>query len=150
MLDRQAEKNTKHELTPVHPITQNPALTTDPPANKEAKKKDKEKRPDRGIETMFRTTSTNHVQLSAIADSKANIMISVNAIMVSVVVSILPRRIEENPSLLIPTALFLTTSLLTIIFAILATRPNVTQGSLSREDIGQKRGISCSSAISIR
>ncbi len=102
------------------------------------KKKDKDNRPDRGIETMFRTTSTNHVQFSAIADSKANIMISVNAIMVSVIVSILPRRIEENPSL--PTVLFLTTSLLTIIFAILATRPNVTSGSLSREDIEQKQG----------
>ena len=104
------------------------------------KKKDKDNRPDRGIETMFRTTSTNHVQFSAIADSKANIMISVNAIMVSVIVSILPRRIEENPSLLIPTVLFLSTSLLTIIFAILATRPNVTSGSLSREDIEQKQG----------
>ncbi|GAB3221680.1 Pycsar system effector family protein [Spirosoma arcticum] len=140
MLDKQAEKGAKREPTPDYPITQNPALTADPPAEKEAKKKDKENRPDRGIETMFRTTSTNHVQLSAIADTKANIMISVNAIMVSVVVSILPRRIEENPSLLIPTVLFLTTSLLTIIFAILATRPNVTQGSLSRVDIEQKKG----------
>ena len=143
MLDRQAEKSVKRELTPDSAIPQNAALPTDPPAsaeNKDAKKKDKDSRPDRGIETMFRTTSTNHVQLSAIADSKANIMISVNAIMVSVVVSILPRRIEENPNLLIPTVLFLTTSLLTIIFAILATRPNVTGGTLSREDIGQKRG----------
>ena len=140
MLDKQAEKSAPSEPTPEYPIAQNPAITPDPPADKEVKKKDKEGRPDRGIETMFRTTSTNHVQLSAIADSKANIMISVNAIMVSVVVSILPRRIEENPSLLIPTILFLTTSLLTIIFAILATRPNVTQGSLSRDDIALKKG----------
>ena len=142
MLDKQAEKSAKREVPPDRPIPQNAALPTDPPApvDKEARKKDKDSRPDRGIETMFRTTSTNHVQLSAIADSKANIMISVNAIMVSVVVSILPRRIDENPSLLVPTVLFLTTSLLTIIFAILATRPNVTGGTLSREDIEQKRG----------
>ena len=125
MLRKQAEKG---ESTPEQPVAQ------------AADKKAKDKRPDRGIETLFRTTSTNHVQLSAIADSKANIMISVNAIMVSVVVSILPRRIEENPSLLIPTVLFLITSLLTIIFAILATRPNVTEGTVSREDIGQKKG----------
>ena len=137
MLDRQTEKNAKREPTiPAHAaLPPNPA--TDPPA---APKKEKDGRPDRGVETLFRTTSTNHVQLSAIADSKANIMISVNAIMVSVVVSILPRRIEENPNLLIPTVLFLTTSLLTIIFAILATRPNVTHGNLSRDDIEQKRG----------
>lgn len=141
MLDKQAEKNGRNGRVPKPADDQTvpPPLTTDPPPT-EAKKKDKDSRPDRGIETMFRTTSTNHVQLSAIADSKANIMISVNAIMVSVIVSILPRRIEENPHLLIPTVLFLTTSLLTIIFAILATRPNVTEGTLSREDIQQKRG----------
>jgi hypothetical protein len=89
---------------------------------------------------MFRTTSTNHLRLSEIADSKANIMISVNSIMVSVIVSILPRRIEENPSLMVPTAMFLTTALLTIVFAILATRPNVTQGTFTHEDIEQKKG----------
>ncbi|GAB2531640.1 Pycsar system effector family protein [Spirosoma aerophilum] len=89
---------------------------------------------------MFRTTSANHLRLSEIADSKANIMISVNSIMVSILVSILPRRIEENPHLMMPTALFLTTSVLTIVFAILATRPNVTQGTFSHEDIQQKKG----------
>lgn len=140
MLDRQAEKDGKISKAPKpfdDQLVPPTAPTTDSPL---PKKKDKDSRPDRGIETMFRTTSSNHVQLSAIADSKANIMISVNAIMVSVIVSILPRRIEENPNLLIPTILFLTTSLLTIIFAILATRPNISEGSLSREDIGQKRG----------
>ncbi|WP_080240416.1 Pycsar system effector family protein [Spirosoma rigui] len=103
-------------------------------------KKGKDSKSDRGVETMFRTTSTNHLRLSEIADSKANIMISVNSIMVSVLVSILPRRIEENPALMLPTALFLTTSMLTIIFAILATRPNITQGTFNHEDIQQKKG----------
>lgn len=137
MLDKQAEKSANREPAQPAQPTYLPNSATAPPT---PPRKDKETRPERGIETMFRTTSTNHVQLSAIADSKANIMISVNAIMVSVVVSILPRRIEENPNLLIPTVLFLTTSLLTIIFAILATRPNVTQGRLSRDDIEQKKG----------
>ncbi|MBC3787563.1 Pycsar system effector family protein [Spirosoma utsteinense] len=103
-------------------------------------RKGKDTKTERGVETMFRTTSTNHLRLSEIADSKANIMISVNSIMVSVLVSILPRRIEENPALMLPTALFLTTSMLTIIFAILATRPNITQGTFSHEDIQQKKG----------
>jgi HD superfamily phosphodiesterase len=36
--------------------------------------------PARGIETMFRTASHNHLELSAIADNKANIMITINSI----------------------------------------------------------------------
>ena len=119
-----------------HPVAQ-PFAQELPPIDK---KKNKEPKPDRGVETMFRTTSSNHLRLSEIADSKANIMISVNSIMVSILVSILPRRIEENPHLMAPTALFLTTSLLTIVFSILATRPNVTEGRFSHEDIQQKKG----------
>ncbi|MVM31485.1 HD domain-containing protein [Spirosoma sp. HMF4905] len=114
-----------------------PVILETPPSDK---KKNKDGKSERGIETMFRTTSTNHLRLSEIADTKSNIMISVNSITVSVLVSILPRRIEENPALIVPTAMFLTTSLLTIIFAILATRPNITQGTFSHEDIQQKKG----------
>ncbi len=105
----------------------------------EEKRKKKDDRPERGIETMFRTTSSNHLRLSEIADSKANIMISVNSIMVSVVVSVLSHRLENHPALIPPTAIFLSTAVLTIIFAVLATRPNVTQGTFSREDIVEKK-----------
>ena len=47
-------------------------------------KEAKDQKPTRGIETMFRTTSKNHMELSAIADNKANIMISINSIILSV------------------------------------------------------------------
>ncbi|MGF7216371.1 putative metal-dependent HD superfamily phosphohydrolase [Spirosoma lacussanchae] len=138
MRDKQAEKAAISPASAVTEAQPEPAAPASEP--EKGRKKDKENRPDRGIETMFRTTSTNHLRLSEIADSKANIMISVNSIMVSVLVSVLPRRIEENPSLMVPTALFLTTAILTIIFAILATRPNVTQGTFSHEDIQQRKG----------
>ncbi|MBN8822613.1 MULTISPECIES: Pycsar system effector family protein [unclassified Spirosoma] len=139
------EKNSPKEHTVV---AEKPASDTveppmsDPLSWKEPKekKKEKDKRSERGIETMFRTTSTNHMRLSEIADSKANIMISVNSIMVSVLVSILPRRIEENPYLMVPTTLFLITSVLTIVFAILTTRPNVSHGTFSHSDIEQGKG----------
>ncbi|WP_421826563.1 Pycsar system effector family protein [Larkinella sp.] len=100
----------------------------------------KDNQPVRGIETMFRTTSTNHVYLSDIADNKANILISVNSIMVSVIVSVLALQIDENPTLLVPMVLILTSSLLTIVFAILATRPNVTKGTFKRDDVKKKKG----------
>lgn len=96
---------------------------------------EKNKKPDRGIETMFRTTSSNHFQLSAMADNKANIMISVNTIIISLVVSILLRKLEDNEYLMIPTIMLTTVCLVATIFAILATIPNVTKGRVSPEDI---------------
>ncbi len=95
--------------------------------------------PTRGIETMFRLTSSNHLELSAMADSKANIMISVNSIIISVLLSVMLRRLEDYPNLKLPTIIFLAVNVATIIFAILATRPKVTSGMFTREDIEKKR-----------
>lgn len=96
-------------------------------------------RPERGVETMFRTTSKNHLDLSSMADSKANIMISVNAIIISVVVGGLASKLDENQYLILPTAILLITCLAATIFAVLATRPNVTSGTFSKEDIENKK-----------
>ncbi|HEY3402978.1 MAG TPA: Pycsar system effector family protein [Ohtaekwangia sp.] len=103
------------------------------------KKLEKGTRPDRGIETMFRTTSENHVTLSGMADTKANIMISINTIILSIVVSVLLRKLEEFPHLLVPTLMLVITCLITIVLAILATRPNVAKGKFTREDIHSKK-----------
>ncbi|GAB3563686.1 hypothetical protein GCM10027578_07840 [Spirosoma luteolum] len=134
LLNKEAEQKAIRRLNQQQPAAE-PGDHKDRPKTKE-----QEKRAERGVETMFRTTSANHLHLSEIADSKANILISVNSIMVSVLVSILPRRIEENPALIIPTALFLISALLTIVSAILATRPNVNHGSLTRKDVQQRKG----------
>jgi predicted metal-dependent HD superfamily phosphohydrolase len=101
--------------------------------------KAKIQKPDRGIETMFRTTSTNHIMLSEMADNKANILITINSIILSVVVSVLVRKLEENPKLIGPTILLVVVCLATTVFAILATRPNVTTGKFTRDDIKNKR-----------
>ncbi len=96
-------------------------------------------KPDRGRETMFRITSRNHLELSNMADNKANIMISVNAIMLSLIVSMLIRKLEGDPYLIIPTLILVAVCLTTIIFAIRATRPNISSGKFTREDIRAKR-----------
>jgi len=105
---------------------------------KEKVKKVKELKPDRGIETMFRTTSKNHMELSAIADNKANIMISINSIILSVMVSVLIRKLEEYPHMTIPAVMLTIVCLTTIVFAVLATRPNVSKGKFERVDIVNK------------
>ncbi|NOT75766.1 MAG: phosphohydrolase [Cyclobacteriaceae bacterium] len=104
-----------------------------------SKAKDKESKPFRGVETMFRTTSSNHLRLSEMADAKANIMITVNSIIASILVSILFRKLEEDERFLFPAMIFLITALVSIVFAILVTRPNVTQGTFTKEDIEKKR-----------
>lgn len=89
----------------------------------------------KGIQTMLRLTSENHMKLSEMADNKANILISVNAIIISVILSVLIRKIEVDTHLAIPTMIFLASSLATIVLAILATRPKITKGNFTREQI---------------
>jgi HD superfamily phosphodiesterase len=96
-------------------------------------------RPDRGIETMFRITSANHQRLSDMADSKAHIMISVNSIIISVLLSVLLKNLEQFPQYTIPAMTLLTISLVTIVFAILATRPNIPRGTFTQTDINEKK-----------
>ena len=105
---------------------------------KEKVKQAKELTPTRGIETMFRTTSKNHMELSAIADNKANIMISINSIILSVMVSVLIRKLEEYPHMTVPAVMLTIVCLTTIVFAVLATRPNVSKGKFKRLDIVNK------------
>lgn len=95
--------------------------------------------PQRGIETMFRTSLRNHINLSAIADNKANLMLSVNAIIISITISVLIPNYKINPELNIPAAFLLLVSVLSIIFATLSTRPKITQGTFTREDVLSKK-----------
>ncbi|MFD0863519.1 Pycsar system effector family protein [Sungkyunkwania multivorans] len=101
----------------------------------------KEKRPDRGVETMYRVTLRNHIKLSDIADTKANILLSVNAIIISLALANLIPKLD-NPSntyLIWPTLIFLVFSLISMGLSVLATRPNVTTGRFNREDVKQKK-----------
>lgn len=102
-------------------------------------KTNKKEVPQRGIETMFRVTLRNHINLSAIADNKANLMLSVNAIIISIIISVLIQNYKTNPELNIPFAFLLGVSVLTIIFATLSTKPSVTKGTFTKEDVKNKK-----------
>ena len=67
----------------------------------------KELKLGRGVETMYRSTYRTHINLSSIADNKANIMLSINAIIVSITVSTLVPNFSDNPKLIIPTLILL-------------------------------------------
>lgn len=98
-----------------------------------------ELKPDRGIETMFRTTYRTHISLSSIADNKANILLSINAILISIIGSSLIAQIQDHRFMIIPAVILVATCLGTIVFAILSTRPSVNSGIFTREDILNKR-----------
>lgn len=84
--------------------------------------------PIRAVQTFFRSNYRNHINLSSIADNKANIMISVNSILISVLISILTYRnmADNNPPIVLPVIIFLVTGLTSLIFAVLSARPKVT------------------------
>jgi predicted metal-dependent HD superfamily phosphohydrolase/protein-S-isoprenylcysteine O-methyltransferase Ste14 len=148
---RQLQKQ-RWRLSPHEVITVEEMAKRD--ERKRQKKKAKKKNPEnglnqdigvkqinlgRGVETMFRTTYRTHVNLSSIADNKANIMLSINAIVISILVSTLLPQVINNSKLIIPTIVLLTVCLLSIIFATLSTRPKITEGKSTIEDIKQKR-----------
>jgi predicted metal-dependent HD superfamily phosphohydrolase len=98
-----------------------------------------EKLPARGVESMFRLTARNQINLSAIADNKANILISINSIILTVLVSMGIGAVADYPNYIIPGIVFLSACLVTIIFAILSTRPKISSGKFTEEDIHNKR-----------
>jgi len=118
------------------------ALTTPAVVIQERKKKnkkDKDDRPDKGIETMFRITSANNQRLSDMADNKAHILITVNSIMLSLIVSLLLRRLEDHGNLIIPTFILLMVSLTCVVVSILSTRPSIPAGVFTPEDMDNKK-----------
>jgi hypothetical protein len=108
---------------------------------KKEKKKDKdpEKSASRSFETIYRNIVRTHVDFSSMADTKANIMISVNTLVLTIIVSIMVRKLDTNPHLIIPTAMLAITSLIALVYAILVTRPKVTRGIFTKEEIKEKK-----------
>ncbi len=111
-------------------------------AKREQKNKiasEKRLRYSRGVDSMFKLTARNQINLSSIADNKSNILISLNGIIISLGLVGLASKFKENPAIVLPTVIFIVFSLSTIILAILSTRPNISSGKFTKTDIKQKR-----------
>ena len=109
------------------------------------KKKTKQKLHDalgtnRGIETMFRSAYRVQMDLTGLADNKANMMISINGIIISIIIASVAPKLDANPWLLIPSTVFLLGTLISIVFAILAARPRVSSQPISLEDLRHSEG----------
>lgn len=65
----------------------------------------------RSTQMMFKTSLRNHMDLSNLADNKANIMLSVNAIIITIAMPMAANYVTDNPYLLVPMAVLLSTCL---------------------------------------
>ena len=90
---------------------------------------------NKSAQMMFKTALRNHIDLTSIADNKANIMLSINALIITISLPLLASSISDDPKMIFPTSILLTTCVASIIYATLATRPIKTKGLTSIENI---------------
>lgn len=107
---------------------------------KRLKKLNKALGTSRGIETMFRSAYRVQLALTGLADNKANMMISINGIIISIIIASVAPKLDSNPWLLVPTTLFLIGTLVSIIFAIQAARPRVESIHINLQDLRHSQG----------
>ncbi|OWW23439.1 hypothetical protein B4Q04_20365 [Zobellia sp. OII3] len=104
---------------------------------KELKKKllKVEPRSERGAETLFRLVSRNQYTLNTMIDRKSNILISINALILSIILGTVLTQLDKDPHLIFPAIIMLGTNLISIGYAIFATRPELTHGNKATNNL---------------
>jgi hypothetical protein len=93
----------------------------------------------RGYDSLYRITARNQISLSGIADNKANILITLNALLVSAVITFVFTQIDSVDYLAIPSLITVTFSLASIAFAVIAIRPHILPGTFKMKDFYDKK-----------
>ncbi len=103
----------------------------------------------RGIDTVYRTAFSNHINLSRIADDKANMMISINTIILSILIAVsgaglsfFEELVFDSPEFLAPIVILLMSSLTAVIFAVFSARPKVTEYSIKKRKLLESKEAS--------
>ena len=112
----------------------------DQPVPGDDKAKGKKDSGARAVDTMFRAAYRVQMDLTSLADNKANMMISINGIIMSIIIASVAPKLDANPWLLLPTAVLLLGSMVSIVFAILAARPRVSHTPISLSDLRNSQG----------
>jgi hypothetical protein len=94
----------------------------------------------RGVETMFRSAYRVQMELTALADNKANMMISINGIIISIIIAAVSPKLDANPWLILPSTVFLLGTLISIVLSILAARPRISTQRITLEDLANSKG----------
>lgn len=115
-----------------------------PPQKTKKKKKEKNKAKqneaidnsrgtNRGIETMFRVTFQNHIEMTGLADNKANTLININGIIISLVIALVSPRIATNSWMMIPAVILCMGCMISLGYAIFASRPRILTTLINKE-----------------
>ena len=112
-------------------------LNVDKDALKQLKKKLAKVAPrsERGVETLFRLLSKNQYTLNTMIDTKSNILISINALILSLILGTVMGQLSTDPHLIFPIVMMLFTNLASIAFAIFATRPELVHGKREAKNL---------------
>lgn len=90
---------------------------------------------NKSAQMMFKTALRNHLDLSNLADNKANIMLSVNALIITFGIPLAAPYLDDYPYLLAPLLCLIITCIGSMIYATLATRPIKMTGYTPEEQI---------------
>lgn len=114
-----------------------------PQIEKKEKKKKKKKSSgglvdnSKGAQVMFKTALRNHIDLTNIADNKANIILTINAIIITIALPLLSTYASENHHLYVPAFFLISTNMASIVYGALVTRPGKMQGKTDLAKIKQ-------------
>ena len=91
----------------------------------------------RGKETMFRVTYRNQTSLRQIVDSKANMVISINTLIISSIIAIsgygiVSDKMDLYMKNIVPIAVIVVSCLVSAVFAILAANPRFIRPKLEK------------------
>lgn len=110
-----------------------PKKKKDKSAGKKRRESDLHRGTNRGIETMFRVTFQNHIELTGLADNKANTLININGIIISLVIALVSPRIAANAWMMIPALILSIGCMVSLGYAIFASRPRLITTLINKE-----------------
>ncbi len=107
--------------------------------DKLGRKVDKKIVSTKDYDSLYRITARNQIVISGLADNKANILITINTLIISAVISFVLLQIYNFEYLIIPVILTIMFSLASTVFSVLATRPQIRPGVFSMDDFMKKK-----------
>lgn len=131
-------------LAPDTPLEQVAEVFAEALEKKKEEKREKKKKKlekegqlgtNRGIETMFRTSYQVNMELSSLADTKANIMITINGLILPILLGAISPKIDSNPWLLVPTSVLMIGCLISMTYAIRSARPRVSEDPVTLDQV---------------
>ena len=94
---------------------------------------EKKKKPSsQGKQTLFRVTYRTQINLIRIADNKANMIMGINAMIITILMGIIssrfifsPEAMDEGLEFIVPVAIIVLTSFLSALYAVRAAKPRL-------------------------